>query len=437
MAEQTVILALSSYDKCCFALAQNPSRQGGLSMLISRFSFLHPISIQAAQSAQWIFPHGDGCNMESPIFHDRFSRQISCIRMHKRGRPYTIYRSLVRFQTSANKHRHSLGYYDDGKVRGLGLIIPEDTSIGLPSNPEGYLVFEIMDDGKPHKKPWVGVPSVGLFEDFDRASSLGIRFEWFSTDRWLSIGIHREAILKTALASLDGSSVEPLITMWRIAMNIIQALEGIVYTNPGNGFHAHVNFGAIKIMELHVDHMSQVFSWSARPSKEMTIPKKASWQDNFTAMVHQFSSPTTLIGPIDAITFDTDGYRMEWIGGLRPLPQCDFCILTQTRPHMGCEQTVGPYGSICTPCSLLNRPCTWTFARKLPELWGQEPPIISTSKNYELSQFPTGPFRYLTYHRIQSEGVQEVLAPFEKNLGLFMGGKPTGLDDDGIQEMED
>lgn len=32
-------------------------------------------------------------------------------------------------------------------------ILPEASSMGLPNNPEGYLVFETMDDGKAHESP--------------------------------------------------------------------------------------------------------------------------------------------------------------------------------------------------------------------------------------------------------------------------------------------
>ena len=62
----------------------------------------------------------------------------------------------------------------------------------------GYLVFEIMDDKKPHPRAWIGVPSVGPYESFDRASSLAVRFEWYDEGRrtWCTVPLQRVSLLR-------------------------------------------------------------------------------------------------------------------------------------------------------------------------------------------------------------------------------------------------
>ncbi|RSL61885.1 hypothetical protein CEP54_006023 [Fusarium duplospermum] len=115
----------------------------------------------------------------------------------------------------------------------------------------GYLVLEIMDDKKLHPRAWIGVPSVGPYKNFDQASSLAARFEWYDEGRgtWYTVPLQRVSLLrKPMVKSVREGAIDKIISGWRLAMTLIHALEGIVYQEPLNGFAKEVVIGQVDIL---------------------------------------------------------------------------------------------------------------------------------------------------------------------------------------------
>lgn len=115
---------------------------------------------------------------------------------------------------------------------------------------------------------------MGPFENFIQASTLGMRFEWFSNNRWLIIGIHRGKEYIPPFSKTVGD-FEPVISNWRTAMRIIQALDGTLHADTENGFDRQVNFGAIKVMQLQVDRLQQL---SIGSLGQLEVVQHQNWQ---------------------------------------------------------------------------------------------------------------------------------------------------------------
>ena len=123
-----------------------------------------------------------GCNILSPIFSPQQSTVLNCYRMKPKVpgvRTFTIYRKVPGISTCTDMIVAHLNTRDGkGTRRNFGFYVPR--CVPIPADCKRWkchLVFEIMDDGKRHDRPWAGFPSVGSFQNFERASSIGIWFE--------------------------------------------------------------------------------------------------------------------------------------------------------------------------------------------------------------------------------------------------------------------
>ncbi|KAI8721802.1 hypothetical protein NCS52_00322700 [Fusarium sp. LHS14.1] len=219
MAEQTMVVAFRSYQGWLFPPVQADNAMSTYAIQQHRAQFMRSVS-RPVRSA--------------PIV--RVS-ETSPSPMHPNGaRGQSLHQNLHNLSTSAN-HLLAISEQWDPK--------PTDAK-------RGYLVFEIMDDKNPHSRAWIGVPSVSPYENFDRASSLAVRFEWYDEGRrtWCTVPLQRVSLLRKPMVKyVRESDTDKIISGWRLAMTLIQALEGIVYQEPLNGFAKEVVIGQIDIIK--------------------------------------------------------------------------------------------------------------------------------------------------------------------------------------------
>lgn len=296
------------------------------------------------------------------------------------------------------------------------LIIPEKDVASFEILDRGFLTFEIMDNGQPHASPWIRCPSAGPFQNFIQASSLGIRYEWYSSrlNAWFTTTIHIHTMERFMHQAVQQNSMDIALTVWRNAMHLIQALKGIVYSDhqSSQGFDRRLTFASSHVMQLEVKHLEQKCQWVQRLEISRPCPKRATVQDNFSLMKQQLSPLLTSISNPDIKRLNP-GQKVYLPGS-----KCDLCIFSSAGAIILCvlDQS-SPNQKICVLCSLLNRPCTFTRGPELRRLWGMsEPPLHAVGS---LALYPTGTHRFLAFHLIRNQGVLQIPAPREIALGLF------------------
>lgn len=68
-------------------------------------------------------------------------------------------------------------------LRNFGIYIPNELGQVIDSDTQttkgfmAMLVFEVMDDQKPHEKPFYRFPTIGPYDDTTGVNSLGLRVE--------------------------------------------------------------------------------------------------------------------------------------------------------------------------------------------------------------------------------------------------------------------
>ncbi|PTB47392.1 hypothetical protein M431DRAFT_102337, partial [Trichoderma harzianum CBS 226.95] len=290
MAEQTVVLMFGSYSP--MSLPTNSLMSGRLGSYYPFISFMRSLRHDLTQRLPWA-PSINllGLNVATPLAESKKLRLILCtprIQLTGSIRTFTRYRTPVSLNTHKDRQQASsitLNLRHSGPdYMYIGLSIPwEDiNSKNIPSS--GFLVYEIMDDGQPHPSPWIRSPAVGPYEDFIRASTLGMRYEWHDKVQnvWLSISIHKPGCTAMLIRALKANNVEISLAMWRQPLHIIQALKGITYTDyrPNEGFYKQLNFGLIKVIQVQTDHLKQTYQLVERPEILQSFPKKATWSYN-------------------------------------------------------------------------------------------------------------------------------------------------------------
>ncbi|CAH0015708.1 unnamed protein product [Clonostachys rhizophaga] len=225
--------------------------------------FLNAVAARARELSNWPKLEGDGCNTLSPLFHitDGTPVHFMGTRSLLHGeRGITTYRKPV---TSA-RYREGLTIHSgirkgDGAYQLCPLVIAPHIKrkYDLRAGMTCYLVFEIMHDGQPHAIPWLGCPVIGLFEDFRKASRLGVRMEWLHENQWHSIPFQQERFTRYFHEGISDGDLMKALWPWRKAMDIAQALEGTIYTDnePLNGFDSQISLGSCDILELQTDYL--------------------------------------------------------------------------------------------------------------------------------------------------------------------------------------
>ncbi|KAK4081747.1 uncharacterized protein Triagg1_2488 [Trichoderma aggressivum f. europaeum] len=291
-----------------------------------------------------------------------------------------------------------------------------------------YLDFEIMEDGRPHDTPYVGCPTIGPFEDFGKASSLGIRIVWKADGKWLSIPIHALNWAGAIGRGIINNDRNLALSAWFKAMTTIQIFERIIYTGPLNGFNKVAYFATANIVELVHSHLDQSMSWIPTKSQTLAAPRLVDFEENCRLMYQQYLTWPTLVNPIQPPPVESDFWKGQSFNHTdanlqAPTIKCDFCEYTQRGGQNAwskCERdtTIEDY-HVCKWCSMLNRPCTFTSPSDSIRLWGRGPPFLRgmrgerTDSSLAPARYPTGPFRFLAFYDIAPRDAVETDAPIE------------------------
>ncbi|KAM0306425.1 hypothetical protein ACHAPM_000995 [Fusarium culmorum] len=244
MAEQTMILLMDSYLRFLFK-----PRQDSASLIASsnQAKYLSSVMTTTAAATAWPRIRTKGCNFASPLFDFKKSSDIIAVRTvpgDPSDRTFTSYRmkrSVLYYAFRDGSFSARIGFGVD-VIRQSGtalkefVIVAKDEQMIAQRPRHVYLVYEIMDDRRPHPRPWIGVPSVSYFENFQQAFSLGIHLEWFNeaTQAWCKVTCQRYKTgrpMDLAKRRDINGSLGPYFD----CMILIQGLKRLEYTGPLNG----------------------------------------------------------------------------------------------------------------------------------------------------------------------------------------------------------
>ncbi|KAF5227996.1 hypothetical protein FAUST_11385 [Fusarium austroamericanum] len=396
MAEQTVLLMFNTYNSWVLS---NGFRAFGIS-IHNQAMLLRSVSASARSATNWPLYNVTGTNTISPLFYLKAGLPFHCYRSPAKAgqRGMTTYRQARGVVTNRSGHNNCqwLMTHPDGTIERIRITVP--LTLCRPDRPM-YVVFEIMDDGKPHEIPYLGCPSAGPFEDFAVASSLAVAFEWFdgSSNNWQKAYVSIKDIRTTFTLEINNPDIMKPLRRWRRCMNIIQLLEGIDYTGPLNGFAQSLSFGALDVKELVVDHLTQTVTWRLRPRRSKPAPKIASFDYNACLVKAAVRGMETKVGnPPDPKSdfWCSTGHdaRLE--------VQCDFCryMFSRNNPPHSCERDPRFTDRwVCKYCAVMNRPCTWTTRSNALRYWGEGQPFLS-GRESKFTACPTGPHKHLCFY---------------------------------------
>ncbi|KAF5608963.1 uncharacterized protein FSUBG_4352 [Fusarium subglutinans] len=436
MAEQTMILLLRSYQRYLFVPDDHMSSGQVVNSRCAKL--LASFQRRAASTTGWPLINGRGLNTASPIFETYRSNcpflSIPMAPGNPNARSFTSYRirrtlvySIGMAQVQLYFHSH---YSDTDTRKQVFFSRVKNNTLNAQRPRYGYLVFEIMDDDKPHPRPYMGVPSVGPFKNFNQASSFGVHLEWFnkSSGRWCKVALAKGPYIDLARLARTGD-VEACLKPYRDGMMIIQALRGIDYTGLLDGFPRRVTIASQDISVMKTNHLLQEYRLERQVRVSSPVPARSDWQQNYNLMVRQFSCDVTRV-LVQAPTAD-DPVMIYTNADARSSGQlvkagrrrnCDTCTLASARRGYisVCEPDPSHPHGCCKACSLFNRPCTFTALSQHPRLFGNRQP--SRHVNYGLSVYPDGPFRWLIYRRdLSNEELDAddlVPEPFEERFGV-------------------
>ncbi|CAH0037630.1 unnamed protein product [Clonostachys rhizophaga] len=445
VAEQLMIGALFTWHADISAAANEPSiKQNWL----SGSAFLYRIAQSTRIAVGLPNPPWKGANVASPIFQYKNAPfDIPCFRMEDRN----IYRLPARFspRSKGKALYNSIKYHASDKQNKhvefmLGTSAVDENK--LPSLLICYLVFEVMHDGKIHEHPWVGSPTIGPFENFDSASRLGIRVEWYDKTqrKWLSLKLQNGNYSWPRLHQTRDP--EDAIRHWREAMNLIQLFEGIEYVGDKmDGFPRRAWFGNKRILMLQVDHLQQRARWTTRPSHRRPVPRRTKFDMNVNAIKDAFVGKGTIIRkegppPVDSPFWrltESDVLKRNKMGQREGGARCDLCIIsrrevgTDGRIFWDCVRDNNRTDVwVCVCCSALNRPCTFSAPSTLMNKWGDDKPWVT--KGTPLSMCSRTEWRFLVFYRTltpaELQTAQEIATP--------LGGERNLMDFADVQEEE-
>ncbi|CAF3596435.1 unnamed protein product [Fusarium graminearum] len=445
MAEQTLIAMLDTYSE--FARSANANVR-----MSNRFRIMKAANEAARSVSQWPRMDVAGGNCSSPVFGQRSSPPIHCYRLlaEATGLPtMSVYRQAKTMEKDTKKAVLKVQRSDGGgRIETFVFSFNVDD---VPAGAHGYLALEIMHGGRRHANPYLGTTTIGPYEDFHVASSLGVAYEWLDTasNQWKKCYTSHMTFRGAFAAGLPNSDVMKALRPWKKCIDVIQLLEGIDYTGDTSIFSKTVQFGRADVRELVVDHLKQTAEWRLRPRRSQPAPKLALFDDN-ARRIEQLTSnfKTSTHAPPDVMSD-------MWRGGpgdalsvaslLRRHPDrlhCDFC------KHMassnGAEARTCQRDTrfsdhwVCRPCAIMHRPCTWTARSDSVVYWGQGPPFLNGATL--LAQFPTGPHRFLSFHAAVPDRykIVDTREPIDGLGGLAILRRASETrDEDEEEDMED
>ena len=403
MAEQTLMALFDSYAPW----TQSNNYRDEDPVGYSQVSFIKEVSASTRSTCHLPPYNITGTNTQSPIFAKTRLMPFDCYRSSAKAtgkRGMTTFRQARHVPPPRADNRQAQlrtkWTTPDGMLKETTLTIPPEVS---RVNTSLYLVFEIMHDGLPHEVPYLGCPTVGPFENFSVASSLGIALEWYdeSANGWKRSYLNSKAYRREFQGGLRTSDTMKSIAPWRRCMDIIQLLEGINYTGPLNGFYQSVHFLSADVKELVVDHLNQKVSWRPRPRQNRPAPKLALFENNaylLKSLLHNTKTLTNLTNPPTADFWSPSADDARANSNPSPYNGCDFCRYMQTHSRFPCERDPRFTDRwVCKCCAVMHRPCTWTARSHALEYWGSGAPYLFSKSQHSLC--PTGPHGQLSFHR--------------------------------------
>ncbi|KAG8353158.1 hypothetical protein FVEN_g8863 [Fusarium venenatum] len=453
MAEQIMVLLFRTYLSFLYI----PEHKDSRTILASeRAKFFSSVMKTTATATGWPCLRPKGCNFDSPLFcfglatdiiaigaapGDPNSRALTSYRLKRNLNVRTTSNGYISFTVSlSSDNTHSSG---TSRRRWCFSINNEYLIAQRPKYV--YLVFEIMNDNKPHPRPWIGMPFASQFENFEQASSLGVHVEWYndSTESWCKVSLQKQLVGKHA-NWIQNRDHDAFLRPYYDSMAMIQGLRGLEYTGTLNGHPMRVKLSN-PVKTLETLHLSQHYRLQPRPTTKCSAPSRASWDYNFQLMFQKFSGPHTVVGPSTA-PLATSGSMCvapmdlsisTTLGQERRC--CDTCYVSSAGKAVRCEPEPGHPHGCCRLCALYNRPCTFTPFSQLSTLWGNRLPHVTATR--ALARFPNGPFRSLAYHRTMNpEEIAEiwpVQVPLNEKFGVWNDDENEEEEQEGEGEEED
>ncbi|QPC60206.1 hypothetical protein HYE67_002437 [Fusarium culmorum] len=200
MAEQTMILLMDSYLRFLFK-----PRQDSASLIASsnQAKYLSSVMTTTAAATAWPRIRTKGCNFASPLFDFKKSSDIIAVRTvpgDPSDRTFTSYRmkrSVLYYAFRDGSFSARIGFGVD-VIRQSGtalkefVIVAKDEQMIAQRPRHVYLVYEIMDDRRPHPRPWIGVPSLeSLYGDREPHVKIGRRIAKYPTGPYRFLTYHR------------------------------------------------------------------------------------------------------------------------------------------------------------------------------------------------------------------------------------------------------
>ncbi|KAM0493615.1 hypothetical protein ACHAP8_009056, partial [Fusarium lateritium] len=215
MAEQTLMALFDSYARWTRSNAYRDTDPVGY----SQASFIREVSASIRLTCHLPSYDITGTNTISPIFDLARLQPLDCYRSSAKAtgqRGMTTFRQARHVPPPArNRTRIKTRWITpDGTLKQMSFTIPPEVS---RVNTSLYLAFEIMHDGLPHEVPYLGCPTVGPFENFSVASSLGIALEWYdeSANGWKRSYLNSKTYRGDFQVGLRASDTMKSIAPWR------------------------------------------------------------------------------------------------------------------------------------------------------------------------------------------------------------------------------
>lgn len=297
------------------------------------------------------------------------------------------------------------------------------------------LVFELLDKGVPHERPYLGFPSLGPYVNYNGVNSLGIRLEWqdATSKLWYTcpIAVRRHVLTKIGQGMYQGDAGASIDHFSRVTA-LIHMLRSQQCVDPTGVFYrtAYFRSNVPTVQHFIVDHLSQSARWEIPVSREVPAPQKATFEHNYAIMVknaHLLSKYTVVNAPEggkkDAI-YDVDNISLQSSVRANDVV-CDTCTLLgriRTEPNLTSSTFFHGFkdckydhtDKTCDVCKAMVRPCTFTPLKPLAFAWigpGATEMLKNSAGQLILPLVGKGPMRHLLHHVLC--GGDELVTPVE------------------------
>ncbi|CAJ0550352.1 Ff.00g102820.m01.CDS01 [Fusarium sp. VM40] len=193
-------------------------------------------------------------------------------------------------------------------------------------------------------------PKIGRNPELEKLRSFAVKIQWLpeGETKWKQYYIER-SVLWQAMGKTD-----PVLSIYRIGLMMLNSVEKISYSG-GPDWLPHVS--PIGIQYLRYFHLEQKLVLEMVQPRVIPWPQDNTMDRNKQRLLELFppqSSPNTIIGPRPS-----KGYFARF------RQACDMCLSQRTTTK--CNYS--PDDESCQCCRPLNRPCTWSRATNVMDLF--------------------------------------------------------------------